>query len=261
MVWGPGATLHPVGMRTALEFVLMHPELDTFSVSLANTDDVLAEVAAALGCPVDVLRGYATELVTDTEVAAMLPRHMVRSRPDRQAGCVNLLGRHVPKYVATRVLKPRLVVETGVKDGYGSLSLLRALQRNRAESFPGELVSFDLNPVAGRAVPEQWRAGWRFVPRPSSAMTEVLRGREVNLLVSDSSPDYACVAAEVRATLDGGAPQIVIFGNADWNAAIRDAQDDAYTKHLAACTLVPDDPLYPPHRVDLAVFRRIEQPS
>src|SRR3954468_4155205 len=58
-------------------------------------------------------------------------------------------------YGLTRLLRPRLVAETGVADGRSSFLILAALTRNGA----GTLHSFDVSDTAGRLVGEhpQWR--------------------------------------------------------------------------------------------------------
>ncbi len=261
MVWGRKASLHASSPAAATRYVLWHPELDTFSIRLANADEVLEGLAKALSIPACTLAGFAAELLFDEAITARLPHHMVyRNRHDGRR-TENLLGRQVPKYVVARALKPRMIVETGVKDGYGSMALLRALEHNRSEGAHGELVSFDLNPIAGRAVPDHLMANWEFVPRPSAVMSHFLNGRQVDFLVSDSSPDYACVAAEVQTALSAGAPRIVVLGNAAWNPAIRDAEYVGYAKSLHACCLTPDNTLYGPQAIDVAVFHRTEAAS
>jgi hypothetical protein len=253
-VWGPTASLRPASMTAGVRYVLWHPELDTYSIALANPDAVLECISAATDVPVDRVRVFCDELLYDTAIANHLPRHMVRR--NTRGETENLLGRHVPKYVIVRATKPGLIVETGVKDGYGSLALLTALARNRAEGAPGALLSFDKNPVSGHAVPRSLRAHWEFVPRLSAEMAQFLRAREVGLLVSDSSPDYACVATEVQTAVSAGAPQIFVLANAAWNSAVRDAEIASYTKSLYAFPLISKDPFFRPQLVDLAVFRR-----
>jgi hypothetical protein len=61
-------------------------------------------------------------------------------------------------YAVVRALKPQLIVETGIKQGLGSLVLLAALERNAGEGGSGRLISFDIDPFSGWVVPQRLRA-------------------------------------------------------------------------------------------------------
>jgi predicted O-methyltransferase YrrM len=58
-------------------------------------------------------------------------------------------GRRLAWYAAVRVLRPRLVVETGVDKGLGSVVLCAALLRNKEEGYIGRYIGTDINPSAG----------------------------------------------------------------------------------------------------------------
>ncbi|MBK9338162.1 MAG: class I SAM-dependent methyltransferase [Lewinellaceae bacterium] len=58
-------------------------------------------------------------------------------------------GRRLGWYVFARIMKPKLVVETGVDKGHGAVLLCSALLRNRAEGFEGQYYGTDINPKAG----------------------------------------------------------------------------------------------------------------
>jgi predicted O-methyltransferase YrrM len=52
-------------------------------------------------------------------------------------------------YAFARILKPKIVVETGVDKGLGSVVLCAALLKNKEEGFPGKYYGTDINPNAG----------------------------------------------------------------------------------------------------------------
>lgn len=256
-VWGPNAVLRADSLKVALRYVLLSSELDTFSFRLANSDDIFEVLGGILKIDVVDLKQFADELLFDESLTKVLPRHMVirsgRAAHQRE----NLLGRQVPKYVIARALKPRLIVETGVKDGFGSLALLAAIDRNGRDGHRGNLLSFDINPVAGGAVPEGMRRHWEFVPHSSDEMNRYLRGRGIDFLISDGSFEYSAVSSEVQFTLEAGASQAVVMGNPARNLAIRDASHPEYDKSIASFELIPEDSLYAPQPMDVALFRRL----
>lgn len=59
------------------------------------------------------------------------------------------VGRRLGWYAIARVMKPAVIVETGVHHGVGALVLNRALERNRLEGNEGRYFGTDINPEAG----------------------------------------------------------------------------------------------------------------
>jgi len=58
-------------------------------------------------------------------------------------------GRRLGWYAFARVLKPKIIVETGVDKGIGSVLLCSALLKNKEEGFDGFFYGTDINPEAG----------------------------------------------------------------------------------------------------------------
>ncbi len=121
--------------------------------------DFCCEVSA---CPTASVERTFAELDDDREFVANLRRSYGHIRPDSPIAFN--LGRLKVWYVIVRLLKPNLVMETGVHDGLSSALILRALERNER----GSLVSIDLPSVdlppgvngAGWLVPAQLRSRW-----------------------------------------------------------------------------------------------------
>jgi len=65
-------------------------------------------------------------------------------------------GRRLGWYAFVRILKPRVVVETGVDKGLGAVALCAALLRNEAEGTPGQYFGADINPRAGVLLSEPY---------------------------------------------------------------------------------------------------------
>lgn len=197
-----------VGLSRRVAYVLVDPETESFSYDLADEDEVIAGLAAALGRPQDELAAYAAETHHDPELNELLDRH-VRWRFDVKHRLP--LGNRLAWYVITRALKPELIVETGVYLGLGSLALLRALERNRQEGSPGELMSFDANPGAGSLVREPARGGWqRFIGLTHDLLTPALEGRHVNMLIQDTPHTEENQRLEFGAAISHAAPHLLL---------------------------------------------------
>jgi len=207
-------------LRDHLGFVVWDPEPDNFTFDIANLDDLAAWVAEVTGCPSDVARGRVGEPASDPEL---------RDRLRQATGAHRLwtkaeppFGKRLGWYAVARTLTPRLIVETGVHDGLGSLLLLRALERNAADGAPGRLVSFDVNPAAG------WLVGshpcWEMrIESSAVGLAGVLRAEPgLDLYVYDGWHDRDAERRDLEVALDHLAPTGVLIS------------DDAQTTHALA---------------------------
>lgn len=130
-----------------LGYVLLDPETDNFTYDLANEPELAGWVATVTGCERELAGRYVGEPGADDQLRARLRtatsgRWLWTKREPR-------FGKRVGWYALARILKPGLILETGVHDGLGSMIMLRALERNADQGAPGRLVSFDVNPKAG----------------------------------------------------------------------------------------------------------------
>lgn len=173
-----------VGLRTKLAFILLDPEIESYSYELADEERFVAELAEALGESRRELMRYARETHQDPELNDRLAQHNrwrfdVKRRPP--------LGHRLGWYLMARARKPSLIVETGIYRGLGSLALLRALERNRQEGFPGKLISFDIYSAAGDVVRPELRTGWcRVIGSTRDLLPPSLEGRAVDMMFQDT---------------------------------------------------------------------------
>ena len=102
---------------------------------------------------------------------------------------------HRALYIMTRILKPEIVIETGVFEGHSSLSILLALEENNK----GYLHSIDLPSPSlppgkepGWIVPEHRRKRWDLKPGKSSDLLPGLLEeiKEVDIFLHDSEHSY-----------------------------------------------------------------------
>jgi len=219
VIWLYGALRRSPGK--ALRYILFDRERDNFTYDLANGDELSAFVADVLGASFEEVAQYIGELQGDAELAHTL-RNTLRTRPDRNASMP--FGRRLGWYATLRVRHPRLVVETGVHDGLGSVALLRALHRNEEEGHPGELISVDIDRSAGWLIPHWLRSRHRLVI--GDALKEVpmhVNHRPVDVFIHDSDHRYEHETAEfemIRAHMaDYG---VLISDNAHGSTAFKD---------------------------------------
>lgn len=130
-----------------VRFVLFDPEPDNFTYELANEPDLAAWVETVSRAP----RAHVDRLLLEAHADPVLAQR-IRSATSRRRWWSKRsppLGKRVAWYALARILKPAVIIETGVHDGLGSLVLIRALERNLEQGSAGRLVSFDVNPASG----------------------------------------------------------------------------------------------------------------
>ena len=141
---------------------------------------------------------------------------------------------HRALYIMTRILKPEIVIETGVFEGHSSLSVLLAVEENNK----GFLYSIDLpspelhpNKEPGWLVPEHLRKRWDLRLGKSS---ELLPGlleelKEVDIFLHDSEHSYENMYWEYKTAWNhirkGG---LLLSHDISQNSAFRD-----FAKHIS----------------------------
>jgi Methyltransferase domain len=199
-------------------FVLTDPEPANHTYELTNEDELTQWVAGVAGVPEVEAAEIVAEPRSDGELRRRLRAaaqgHRLWSKPEPP------FGRRVAWYALVRLLRPELVVETGVHDGLGSLLLLRALERNGGD---GRLVSFDINPTAGWLVGTDPR--WELRVQPAvDGMAEVLAsGPALGVFIHDSLHSYDNERAELElAAARLASNGVLITDNAHGTRALAD---------------------------------------
>lgn len=139
-------------LRDNVRFVLSDPEPTNFTFELANEDQLVAWAAGVCNRAPGEIERLLEEARADATLAQRL--HSATAAHRWWTKRSPPFGKRLAWYALARVLKPKLIVETGVHDGLGSMVLLRALERNAQEGAGGRLVSFDVNTKAGWLVGE-----------------------------------------------------------------------------------------------------------
>lgn len=135
-------------------------------------------------------------------------------------------------YLLVRALRPRQIVETGVRPGYSTAWMLAALDANGS----GELTSLGPGPTAGRAagvdnvavgqfVPPALRTRWSLVlGNTEDRLRDILTGvHGVDLFFYDNGPDVARARFELKSAWEAlGENGVLLAHHIDANAAWKD---------------------------------------
>lgn len=121
----------------------------TYDLTEQSRGNIAATIAVVAGVSVERVFSLFEELENDAalqrhirDVTLASPHRIVSDLPARY-------GRRLGWYALVRLLKPKIVMETGVDKGMGSCLLAAALMRNSTEGYPGYYYGTDINPYAG----------------------------------------------------------------------------------------------------------------
>jgi predicted O-methyltransferase YrrM len=120
----------------------------TYDITPRNRLHLAHALAIVFGRTPADMTAYVDEALTDRT----LSEHVIsaaRASPRVTVDETCHFGRRLGWYVAVRVMKPRVVVETGVDKGLGAVLLCAALRRNEAEGSGGRYFGIDIDPTAG----------------------------------------------------------------------------------------------------------------
>jgi predicted O-methyltransferase YrrM len=201
--------------------ILRTGELNNFTYELtdANLRYLAETVSVVTEKPAHEIDGYIREAMEDEELAAHL-RLMMKSsyRSGAEQSVAMPFGRRLGWYAIARAIKPKVIVETGVERGHGSVLLCSALLRNTSEGYPGRYFGTDIDPKAGWLLAGKYADIGKVLYGDSIKSLEALT-ETVDLFINDSdhSDDYE--AREYRVIADKLAADSIILGD---NAHVTD---------------------------------------
>ena len=121
-------------------------------------------------------------------------------------------------HIVCRLLKPRIVIETGVAKGFTSASILDALEKNgQGELYSVEMPSLHIGYTrqVGEKIPDPLRKRWHLELGPSAVVLPGLLERlgSVDVFVYDSAASYDNQLTEFSIILTGMRPGGVLIAD------------------------------------------------
>jgi len=180
----------------------------TYPLTDRSLDYLAHTLAVVTGQPARLARDYIDEAIGDEDLA----RHVVqltesgpyRSFADARCDFAKRLG----WYATARLLRPEVIVETGVDKGLGSVILCAALLRNGTGRYYGT----DINPDAGFFLKGRYAEVGEILFGDSIQSLTALRGT-INLFINDSDHSADYELAEYRAITPKLSPGAVVLGD------------------------------------------------
>jgi predicted O-methyltransferase YrrM len=215
---GIAASYHVPKLWQAASWVVMSREDTNYTYPLSSRSlGYLAHtVALVAGTSYETAYSYIAEARDDERLKNHVIRTIQQSRYRERSDERCEFGRRFGWYAFARTLKPRVIVETGIDKGLGSVLLCAALLRNREEGFPGHYYGIDINPAAGWLLAPPYDELGKILYGDSVATLENLAA-SVDLFINDSDHSAEYEYREYKAIEPKLSASAVILGdNAHW---------------------------------------------
>lgn len=121
----------------------------TYDLSRENKKYLAQSIALVLGKEYSEILEYIKEAESNENLKEHIISVISSSKEGRFADKEIRFGRRLGWYAFVRALKPKVVVETGVDKGMGSVLLCAALEKNEKEGYSGKFYGTDINLKAG----------------------------------------------------------------------------------------------------------------
>jgi len=148
-----------------------------YDITSLNKQYMITAIADITGTSHIEVAYYFDELEHDSVLQNHIRRHAHKGDRELHDHPGRRYGRRLGWYAFARILKPRIIVETGIAKGIGSCVLASALMRNRDEGHPGRYYGTDIDPEAGY-----------FFAGPYAECGEILYGDSVDSLAELNGP-------------------------------------------------------------------------
>jgi predicted O-methyltransferase YrrM len=183
--------LRQFGQITRWTFTSKEYYNHTYHLTELNQRYLASFAAVVSGHDLATVEGHIRELEEDGALRTTLIERTRASRDRHNCDEEPRYGRRLGWYALVRATKPRIVVETGVDRGLGTVVIAAALKRNAAEGCPGKVYATDIIPECGHLIGESYRSCCQILLGDS---VESLRrfAEPVDLFLHDSDhrPEY-----------------------------------------------------------------------
>src|SRR5688572_13495170 len=184
----------------------------TYDLSAGNRRHLAAFVAQVAGSSYRTALGYIDELDQDQALRQHV-RNIIRRHEDgRFADNEVRFGRRLGWYALIRILKPRVVVETGVDKGLGACVIAAALMRNTSEGHVGKYIGTDINPRKGYLLSGEYARHGQILYGDSVESLRALTDT-IDLFINDSDHSAQYEAREYETIESKLSERAVVLGD------------------------------------------------
>ncbi len=189
-------------------------EITNFTYDLEETNKryLASMIADVSSTDFDTVMAYIEEIESDQQLRTHIEEATMSSDLSFMADRAVYFGRRVGWYALARILKPKVIIETGVDKGLGSCLLAAALMRNKQEGHEGRYYGTDINPRAGYLLSGDYANHGSILYGDSIASLKQFDGI-IDLFINDSDHSADYEADEYRTIAGKLSEGAVILGD------------------------------------------------
>lgn len=182
-------------LKRILIWLATSKEVTNFTYGLDSNNRLQLASIISLITQVDTNKvlSYFEEIEQDIDLRELIKTSICQGNSlDRNSSDANVqYGRRIGWYAFVRILKPKVVIETGIDKGLGSCVICSALLRNQAEGHSGQYYGTDINPDAGFLFTSPYDQVGKILYGDSIESLQLL-SESIDLFINDSdhSADY-----------------------------------------------------------------------
>jgi len=202
--------------RKSLDIIREWSKLDTedsnfyYELTDLNFDQLTHTVSNLTGTSYSQVKDLLLELQNDNPLREHIKKGISEASYGKDIQVE--FGRRLGWYAFARILKPRLIVETGVDHGVGSCVLIRALMRNKTEGFPGTYIGTDINPHAGKLLMGEFKKFGKILYGDSIESLKTI-DQPIDLFINDSDHSAEYEYKEYRTIKSKLSNKAIILGD------------------------------------------------
>lgn len=160
----------------------------TYELTDLNKEHLICFVSQVTNTDRKKVREYIAELENDENLKKHIRETTLKSDRSFISDPEARYGRRLGWYAFARIKKPKIIVETGVDKGLGSVVLAAALMKNASEGFEGHVYGTDINPEAGYLLKEPYSSYGTIIYGDSIETLKSFPHR-IDILITDSNHD------------------------------------------------------------------------
>ena len=197
-----------------VKWLFRSKEITNFTYDLEETNKryLASLIADIMNTTVNSVMAYIEEIEQDEDLKRCIIDAKARSNLSFMADTDVHFGRRIGWYAFARLLKPRVVVETGVDKGLGACVLTAALKRNREDGFEGQYFGTDINPEAGYLLSGDYANYGKILYGDSIESLRKLDG-PIDLFINDSDHSDSYEAKEYEVIANKLSKYAIVLGD------------------------------------------------
>jgi hypothetical protein len=205
-------------LKILARWIFLKTESDNFYYDLTdrNLQDLISLISCITGRDFKEVETYALEIKNNSD----LKKHILTiMKKDKNLKDLDVaFGRRIGWYIFVRIMKPKVVVETGVHHGVGACVIVSALMRNALEGSEGTYFGTDLDPEAGLLFSGIYKRYGKILYGDSVQSLQNL-GEKIDLFINDSDHNIDYETQEYITVKKKLSENFIILGDNSHNSS------------------------------------------